>query len=208
MGGVGKSLLAIEYARRFGAAYPGGIFWLRAAGADPDTTIAPEARELERRRQIEDIALHHGIDIKDLDFRLVRHLLAQRLADRGAPYLWIVDDLPGGLAVDPEFHAWCAPGAGGRTLITTRSRDYDGIGATVPVDILDPAPALEEGDPFGDLLGDPTTVDGFFTAFRTAYELRDIAHRLLCRRPAGGVLDTTEVVHEAYLRLTRLEAQR
>ena len=34
MGGVGKSLLAEEYALRFGAAYPGGIFWLRALGND------------------------------------------------------------------------------------------------------------------------------------------------------------------------------
>ncbi|MBU4264133.1 MAG: toll/interleukin-1 receptor domain-containing protein [Proteobacteria bacterium] len=34
MGGQGKSLLAEEYALRFGAAYPGGIFWLRALGQD------------------------------------------------------------------------------------------------------------------------------------------------------------------------------
>lgn len=37
------------------------------------------------------------------------------------------------------------------------------------------APALGEGDPFGDLLGDPTTVEGFFTNFRNAYELRDLS---------------------------------
>lgn len=37
------------------------------------------------------------------------------------------------------------------------------------------APELEEGDPFGDLLGDPTTIDGFFTNFRNAYELRDLS---------------------------------
>ncbi|MDX1430468.1 MAG: hypothetical protein R3282_09275, partial [Rhodothermales bacterium] len=37
------------------------------------------------------------------------------------------------------------------------------------------APALKEGDPFGDLLGDPTTIEGFFTNFRNAYELRDIS---------------------------------
>ena len=37
------------------------------------------------------------------------------------------------------------------------------------------APALEEGDPFGDRLGDPTTTEGFFTNFRNAYELRDIS---------------------------------
>lgn len=37
------------------------------------------------------------------------------------------------------------------------------------------APALEEGDPFGDLLGDPTTIDGYFTNFKNAYELRDLS---------------------------------
>lgn len=35
------------------------------------------------------------------------------------------------------------------------------------------APAEEEGDPLADLLGDPRTVDGFFTRFKAAYELRD-----------------------------------
>ncbi|ARA93095.1 hypothetical protein AWN76_007920 [Rhodothermaceae bacterium RA] len=37
------------------------------------------------------------------------------------------------------------------------------------------APALEEGDPFADLLGDPTTIEGFFTNFQNAYELRDLS---------------------------------
>ncbi len=37
------------------------------------------------------------------------------------------------------------------------------------------APALGEGDAFGDLLGDPTTVNGFFANFRNAYELRDLS---------------------------------
>ncbi|MEX0599478.1 MAG: hypothetical protein WD021_02900 [Rhodothermales bacterium] len=37
------------------------------------------------------------------------------------------------------------------------------------------APSLDEGNPFGDFLGDPTTIDGFFTNFRNAYELRDMS---------------------------------
>jgi hypothetical protein len=37
------------------------------------------------------------------------------------------------------------------------------------------APSLEEGDPFGDVFGDPTTVGGFFKNFQAAYELRDIS---------------------------------
>ncbi len=37
------------------------------------------------------------------------------------------------------------------------------------------APALEEGDPFAVLMGDPRTIEGFFQNFKTAYELRDIS---------------------------------
>lgn len=37
------------------------------------------------------------------------------------------------------------------------------------------APALEEGDPFAELLGDPATIEGFFTNFQAAYDLRDLS---------------------------------
>lgn len=37
------------------------------------------------------------------------------------------------------------------------------------------APAIGEGDPFGDLLGDPKTIEGYFSNFRNAYELRDMS---------------------------------
>lgn len=37
------------------------------------------------------------------------------------------------------------------------------------------APNLVEGDPFASLLGDTTTINGFFTSFKAAYELRDIS---------------------------------
>lgn len=36
---------------------------------------------------------------------------------------------------------------------------------------------------------------------RVQTELKNIAHRLLQKRPAGGVLDTTGLVHEVYLKL-------
>ncbi len=45
-----------------------------------------------------------------------------------------------------------------------------GLGACNPF-----APSIGEGDPFGDLLGDPATIEGFFTNFRNAYELRDLS---------------------------------
>jgi hypothetical protein len=37
------------------------------------------------------------------------------------------------------------------------------------------APSLGEGDPDDGILGDPTTIDGFFQLFKSAYELRDIS---------------------------------
>lgn len=37
------------------------------------------------------------------------------------------------------------------------------------------APTYEQGDPFQYLLGDPTSIDGFFTNFKNAYELRDLS---------------------------------
>jgi hypothetical protein len=51
LGGVGKSLLAEEYALRFGAAYLGGIFWLRAFGNDPMRPTSAEGREAGRARR-------------------------------------------------------------------------------------------------------------------------------------------------------------
>jgi hypothetical protein len=143
LGGVGKSLLATEYARRFAAAYPGGIHWLRAFGFDPNKRVEPEARDRERRVQMENLAFLHEIDIRDKeDLRKVMRDLGRKLAS-GPPYLWIVDDLPAGLEQERAFLEWRAPSANGCTLITTRSRDYEGIGSTVMIDVLDPAPALE-----------------------------------------------------------------
>jgi tetratricopeptide (TPR) repeat protein len=143
LGGVGKSLLAIEYAKRFSAAYPGGIHWLRAYGFDPNKPMGAEARERECRTQVENIALGYGISIRDKNPQEIRRDLALKLAS-GAQYLWVVDDLPPGLnPQEAAFLHWCAPSATGCTLITTRSKDYDGIGSMITVDVLDPEPALE-----------------------------------------------------------------
>ncbi len=50
------------------------------------------------------------------------------------------------------------------------------VGLSLSISACNPfAPSLEEGDPFGDLLGDPSTIEGFFTNFQNAYELRDLS---------------------------------
>src|SRR3954449_6252877 len=66
LGGIGKSLLAEEYALRFGAAYPGGVFWLRAYGHDDARAmLRPEARAAERDRQLRGFALKLGVEVTD-----------------------------------------------------------------------------------------------------------------------------------------------
>ena len=93
-GGVGKSLLAEEYALRFGAAYPGGVFWLRAHGnyATGDSPVI--AAEVVRLEQFMEMALELGI--ADLDPRQVRTQLRAKLLQTREPFLWIVDDLASG----------------------------------------------------------------------------------------------------------------
>ena len=142
LGGVGKTLLAIEYAERFGAVYPGGIHWLRAYGFDPNRPMDTGTRERERRTQLEDLALRYDVPIRDRDFREISRDLGRELA-LGSPYLWVVDDLPGGLDQERGFREWCAPTSNGSTLMTTRSKDYEGIGSSIVVDTLAPQPALQ-----------------------------------------------------------------
>jgi hypothetical protein len=67
LAGVGKSLLAEEYALRFGAAYPGGIFWLGAYGNnDAKAALGATEREALRTDQVGQIAERLGIRIEGL----------------------------------------------------------------------------------------------------------------------------------------------
>lgn len=122
MGGIGKSLLAQEYALRFGAAYPGGVFWLRAHGYDDrGTTLDAVGRDADRAAQLRAFADAHGVPTADRTAEEVAAALGRELDARGLAVLWIVDDLPDGLDGD-GLEAWCAPAACGRTFMTTRSR--------------------------------------------------------------------------------------
>ncbi|MFA4957157.1 MAG: tetratricopeptide repeat protein [Candidatus Methanoperedens sp.] len=138
MGGVGKSLLAEEYALRYAAAYPGGIFWLRATGSDDGNA---EIREAERIRQIIDIAVESGIPVKDRSPKEIEADLSNKLASFGKPFLWIVDDLPSGLDMD-TFERWFAPQPG-KTLITTRTREYSSKCHFYPLGVLEPQEAYD-----------------------------------------------------------------
>ena len=141
MGGIGKSLLAQEYALRFAAAYPGGVFWLRAHGHDDrGDVLTHETRDAERDTQLLAFARHLEIDVTDLAPEALPGVIGGEVDRRAQPFLWIVDDVPPGLG-SRALESWYAPGRFGRTLITTRTHEYRGVGTQIDIGVL----SLDEG---------------------------------------------------------------
>ncbi len=122
LGGCGKSLLALEYANRFQAAWPGGVFLLDGRD-DLGTQIASLSRLVAGSRD--------GRTPAD----------PQALARQDDRHLWIVDNLPPGLP-GAEVERWLAPGPGGVTLVTTRGRQLSASVPTVNLGALSEAEAL------------------------------------------------------------------
>lgn len=131
LGGLGKSLLAEEYALRFAAAWPAGIFWLEAPGDQlrregGTTRIATGALETALRQIV------HALDgnaqgMATADMRMFVAKYAENQPNVG---LWIVDDLPIGLDAR-EVREWLSPHPRLRTLITTRSFEHGAIGRVI-----------------------------------------------------------------------------
>ncbi|HMD97481.1 MAG TPA: tetratricopeptide repeat protein [Terriglobia bacterium] len=147
LGGVGKSLLAEEYALRFGAAYAGGIFWLRAYGNDDAKAgsgagMGPQEREAERERQVQDFAARLGLEVRGKTAAEVEGALVREIERRGKVCLWVVDDLPGGLD-GQAVRRWFAPHPLARTLVTTRSREYGAQAQGVDLSVLPPYEAYQ-----------------------------------------------------------------
>jgi tetratricopeptide (TPR) repeat protein len=143
LGGVGKSLLAEEYALHFGAAYPGGVFWLRAYGNDDaKSALGPEQREALRADQARQMAERLGIDAHGMTAEQIEGALARKIGGEGKPCLWVVDDVPTGL--DGEaLRRWFAPHVLARTLLTTRSRDYGAMAGGIDLSVLTPEEAYQ-----------------------------------------------------------------
>ncbi|MBP0456479.1 tetratricopeptide repeat protein [Streptomyces montanisoli] len=136
MPGIGKSVLAQEYALRFASAFPGGVFWfdLHPAHDSPATTAMDIYAE-----QVAVVC--HALDVDHArDTSLVRLLsrLAIRLGERGAPCLWVVDGLPDGLR-DEELQLLRGPHLLASTLLTTRSFRYGTFAETIDVPPLSDA---------------------------------------------------------------------
>jgi tetratricopeptide (TPR) repeat protein len=136
LAGVGKSLVAEEYALHFGPAYPGGVFWLRAYGNDDSKlTLGSEEREALRISQFQGIAEQLGTYSHGLTPNQVQSAIREKLEQRGKSCLWVVDDIPNGL--DGEaLRRWFAPHAIARTLVTTRSREYSSLAKALDLTVL------------------------------------------------------------------------
>jgi tetratricopeptide (TPR) repeat protein len=143
LGGVGKSLLAEEYALHFGAAYPGGVFWLRAYGNDDaKLTLSREGREAERTAQVQTIAERMGIATYGLSLAQIEGELSREIESVGKPCLWIVDDVPNGLNGE-ALRRWFAPHSLAKTLLTSRSREYGSLAKSFDLSVLAPEEAYQ-----------------------------------------------------------------
>lgn len=146
MAGVGKTLLAAEYAHRFAAAIPGGVFWLHAAAPHDDAgpADAPAAADGDAvlLDQLAAVAEQAGARVDGTGIDAYRRGISNSIRDGGGACLWVVDDLPAGM--DPAGVArWLAPHPLARTVIVTRSREYAELGTPVEVGVLDPDAGLE-----------------------------------------------------------------
>ncbi|HVF17755.1 MAG TPA: tetratricopeptide repeat protein [Steroidobacteraceae bacterium] len=132
-GGSGKSWLVDEYARTFESVYSGGIFRLDAGWFDKPTPTDFEAvREFVWRQ----LALRLGIETRTLTLEQLETRITKRLNEIDRPYLWIVDHVPAGQALD-AVRAWFAPTAKGATIFACRCDDYVPLGTPVVVSGID-----------------------------------------------------------------------
>lgn len=143
--GQGKSSLAREYAFRFGAAYPGGVFYLSAQEALPAPSLKALLSNPALKPQL--LALIHQMNpasgLNDATpLSIVRDQIADLLESRDQPCLWIVDDIPDGLN-GPALSQWLAPNPFGRTLALSRSQRYHPRADSIHLPALDTSASLK-----------------------------------------------------------------
>jgi hypothetical protein len=129
MPGIGKSLLAQEYALRFSSAFPGGIFWFdlhTLQGEDPSTVMDTYAQHVAT------VTGALGLNMPDQQLPSLLSHLAVFLGEQGAPCLWVVDGLPDGLA-DGQLYLMRGPHLLASTLLTTRSLRYTAFAEVIDV---------------------------------------------------------------------------
>jgi len=149
-GGMGKSLLAEEYGRRFEPAWPGGLFWLSAGGADAsaaawqgqvETQLIAVIIDLDDEVDLPELRRSLADEPTEMRIRLLRKRVGRLLKAREQLYLWVVDDLPHHMPT-AALEAWGAPSPNGHTLFTTRDRGLSAVGQVIDLGVLDPDQAL------------------------------------------------------------------
>ncbi len=191
-GGIGKSLMAEEYALRFGAAYPGGVFWIRAYGhPDGGTALTPAQRADLRHAQVLDLAMGLGLDTRGLEPAQLRAAMAQHFQQAALPFLWVIDDLPSDLGSE-DLKDWLAPHPLGRTLFTSRTRRFTHV-PTLELPQLDPLEARGLLTRHGTLSADDAaTADAICAALGHHALAVDVTAALVDRRDLGDTLKALE----------------
>ncbi|MHA4816084.1 toll/interleukin-1 receptor domain-containing protein [Streptomyces aculeolatus] len=128
MAGMGKSLLAQEYALHFSSAFPGGIFWFDLHAYEEAPAEAMESYAEQVSTVLE--ALRLTASTSSLP-GLLSHL-AVALGEHNLPCLWVVDGVPDGLTAD-QLNLLRGPHLLTATLITTRSQRYTAFAECVEV---------------------------------------------------------------------------
>jgi tetratricopeptide (TPR) repeat protein len=137
MPGIGKSALAAMYGWQFGAAYPGGVYWvsLAAAGGTGDEVLARYADEV--RSVAETLSLAPGGASRERLFGMV----ADALYAKPGPSLWVVDDVPDGLDRGIVQRLVLPAGTAVRTVLVTHTDRYEPVASPVVLGSLTEADA-------------------------------------------------------------------
>lgn len=138
MPGIGKTLLAQEYALHFSSSFPGGIFWFDLSFCEDASP--PEVMDAYAE-QVSTVLSALGLDARSGTLPGLLSHLAVYLGERNTPCLWVVDSVPDGLA-EEYLHLLRGPHLLSATLITTRSLRYPSFAETIDVPPLNDADGL------------------------------------------------------------------
>jgi hypothetical protein len=131
MGGIGKTQLAVEYAYRYQAEYPGGVYWVNAAQG----WLAELATLAER------VGLPEGVGPESGRQERLARAFVGYLAERSGA-LVIFDNVEDPLALRVPVFGVIPAQMACRLLFTTRRREADPAFATVDVRVLPEETAL------------------------------------------------------------------
>jgi len=142
LGGIGKTMLAKQYASLFADSYPGGVFWLRAHGnEDVEGIQSVDGLQAMLDMQLLDIAKRFKLsdeDVQQLKTKELRDYIGRVIKRNDERCLWVVDDMSSGLTLE-QYTNWYSPHPIARTLITTRAGEYNrDDNSTLKLEVLSP----------------------------------------------------------------------